>query len=316
MSKRASYYLYQAMPKKIGVTEEKKTDCIPIKKVEERTSLGDDECVQRALTLYKTPFRTQKSNHTNDVHKILLPSENWNDIKQAWAIRRRLDFRLPLRLTKAYWRRHQYTVFDIEWTLSCIPAIYVWHLCLLENVTVANTAVKACHAKTGSINYGGQATAIAKLVQKYEHQGFLDEEDKSKSVLLWKSTNRQTPLTSIELEYTRLPLPFHPVTVDTYNELKTCFEKAKMNSKKEWLSEPKLSFDCCWRWNQIDTVPLRSSSKNEPYLLMGRILPYNIYTNIYRIPNISLAYIPDMVEIKGVPYCVTEETFYIVPQEG
>jgi hypothetical protein len=241
------------------------------------------------------------------------------------TIERELDFRLPGYFTREYWKRHGFTVEDIRWLLQCSSSIYVWHVAMLENINISNAAVKDCAASEDSIGYGGKALAIDKLHDIYCSDFPQEETGKEGEASVTRSTTRSVlyfpsqkgNITSIDLEQTNLPVPFHCMSRSQFIELHNAYQQAwkrGVESNQRWFNHPILVFDRVWKWQNIYVLPLRLVKCQPVCLYLARVVPFSFYKQWFNTKP-SLSDTKDIVYFEDELWVVMEEAFYGYTQE-
>jgi hypothetical protein len=162
---------------------------------------------------------------------------------------------------------------------------------MLENINISNAAVKDSSATADAINYGGKAIALQRLMKLYstefpDPECFFHQDTKKKkkkqndgtessssendsdtevvvvnnntsdtlkertSVFYYPSTSLGLK-TSVDLEHTYVPIPFHNVSAQLYDEMLKEYHRAweaGVTSGKTWFAKPLLHFDTVWKW--------------------------------------------------------------------
>jgi len=256
-----------------------------------------------------------KNEHKHDLNAIGKKMDGQH-------IRRRIEFRLPLTLTREYWQRHKLSLDDISWILECTAPVYVWQCAMLFNISIANAAVKDCSATSEYINYGGKATAIQKLLKLLAKE--YPEADNSTSVF-YLPTPRGN-ISSMELEHTYFPIPFHTVDEHGFKTFQHEYHlawKHGVENRQQWFSQPILHYTRVWKWCTANTtnsntnsndciyvVPLRLVESTPPCIFMGRVVPYTWYSKWYPCAP-CISDMPDIVMIQDEIWCVKEDVFYV-----
>ena len=130
-----------------------------------------------------------------------------------------IKFVLPLFLRFDTWKRHEYSLANINVTLNCFSPVHLWQLAVWHKIAAANSAVKSSCASDSSIIFGGKAIAWNKLTQLVAHK--FPEWENKRSVL-WRPNDNHTPplpvhsSASAELKRIRRALP--PTNLDLVRE--------------------------------------------------------------------------------------------------
>jgi hypothetical protein len=258
---------------------------------------------------------TKRAAWVTHSHQIITrelpPAQTQRDLKYS-QIQREIDFRMPLVHTEQYWKRHGFTVEDILQLLQASSPVFVWHAGLMYNIAIPNAAVKDCAATSEAMNYGGKANGIDKLKQLLLTE-FPSEQTQEvpTSVLLFQCADG-VKMTSIQLEATHYPLPFHCISTEMYTSLHTQLLDSTHNDKptRMWLGQRLKCYQQPLRWMNIYVIPYRLINSNPPCISVARVVPHDWYKQWF--PNAPcLSDMRDMVEIDQRLWCVMDETFYV-----
>lgn len=211
---------------------------------------------------------------------------------------------LPLFLQQDTWRRHEYSLRDVAMTLRCFSPLHLWQLGAWEKIMASNSAIKASCASDDSLIYGGRAIIHEKLVKHfqktYAHPSAHD--------VLTRPNDPQAP-----------PLPVHRLGAEQFAAYRALLPAPEGNPL---LARRRYARALVWRG--ITVVPVdyeeppaaqdpgaaaRSAGADQPYLLMARVISRATYALHYGDPQ-SIAAHPQMIEVGGEDFCVTEEAFY------
>lgn len=246
------------------------------------------------------------------------------------CLTRILNLRLPLFLHSDTWERHQYTLEDILLTVNCFSPFHLWPKAIWMHVPAANSAVKPSCAHDDALIYGGKAIACSKIIKVLETSNPAIKK-RVDSVLL-KPDDRHTP-----------PLPVHGFSSQVMNDMKTIVPDESIDLLKSRRSYDQGVFS----WKDISVVPVSvhiydymdNKSINNTlgsntlgidtlgidtlgipeyeqsitFILMARVISEDDYTRFYGKPD-SIAMQPQLVNVEGQTFCITDESFYIVDE--
>ncbi len=287
-------------------------------------SVEDLDFAQRSITWFELGGAHGQSRVTVHYERVkpLDPfinphSDSWHENSKLAAplrMKRRIDFRLPIRNTFEYYRRHSLTLNDVKWILECASLTHVWHCAIYDNTPLSNAAIKPSPASPDEISYGGKGIAITKMIKAYQEKYHRQlSQSSSRSALQWPLREGLEEVCSIELEQTKFPLPFHNVCARDWEALNNGLAGAQQacSVSSSWFNPAVLVFPHCWKWSNIYVVPLRKGLyKGREYMLMGRIVPRELYVK-WHDANPCIAEMRDCVIVDHQQYFIVDETFYV-----
>jgi len=266
------------------------------------------DCLQRAQTIFEV---NRKHGRICKLHvRVGQPCDESGLHLAPLQIMREIDFRLPGYLTREYWTRHGCTVEDIRWILMCSSPIYSWHIAMLENISISNAAIKDCSAAADTIGYGGKAIAIEKLRKLYCESYCQDHDQNNFSVLFFPSAKGN--VSSIDLEKTYFPLPFHTVSRAQFDEFTRQYNEAwkqGVEMRRTWFQQPILTFKSIWKFKDIYCVPTRLVKSFPPCVFLSRIVPFTWYSQWFDM-NPCLSDCKDIVYVNDEIFVCMDENFY------
>jgi hypothetical protein len=239
--------------------------------------------------------------------------------KPMMKIMRKHAYRLPEWLTKDAWTRHRLSLDDINLLLhECPENRWLWILNMIYGLSTP-----LHHSLKNKLIYPQsnhtRKLLIQSLRQYFQHWPDAPSKIGNPAFRLLQS-QLQTPSSSPILPRTKRakmassssshtsghtiattmsqvftdPYPIHYVSNKVFEPLAIDLEKQ------------------AWEWKNIYVVALEyGQSSFFKHLLMGRILPWNVYTQIYGVPT-SLLQMPRIVTLGSDKFAVMEERFYFV----
>lgn len=207
------------------------------------------------------------------------------------------NFRLPQFLDNDVWLRHGYNEKEIYLTLLTHSPLHLWHKCMQECLTIANSAVKPSYASANAFIYGGKQIACDKLV-KHLHS-ILNSGSNSRQRAA-KSSSSKRVLLRLNDESHSPPLPIHVVPRSEYSSMvRACPTGAS----------PSLEYDRLFAWKNIACVPM-SYEPDTGYVLLTRVVRQDVYHRMYGKAT-CMTLQPVTVVVDGEPFSLMEESFYV-----
>lgn len=248
-------------------------------------------------SIHKSTYAYENNKRFN-VHGSTAPQEECKKQTQnVNLISRYVIFHLPLFLTRMVWTRHEYSLKDVELTLSKFKSSYhLWCLALTEDLSVANSAVKPSYATETGVVYGGQAIVRKNLAR---HIGSLSSSSSS-------SFASQSVLTFPKDPH-RPPLPVHALDPNSFQTLAR--EISPICSGERSYSKFNM-------WKGIRVIPFEYiTNSSGQYVLMRRVVPKTIFDHIFGPPACYTEQ-PTYVTIGGSElFAIVEEAFYFKQQQ-
>jgi len=197
------------------------------------------ELVQESYTYFSLSENAQR------IYVDIDPVKNANKPLPPGVFERRVCFEVPQYLTKRFWRRHDYSLTDIEDTMDMYPPRPIWQVAQSEGLGVATNATKVSYDNEDELICQAQATASNNIIESLERQGG------------WSTTSRLT--------YKNCPnkpcLPVHGVSAALWRAIVECWSARAPDDQvlklQKW-GEPRLyaSLPHSFRWKNTCIVPV------------------------------------------------------------
>ena len=201
---------------------------------------------------------------------------------------RDIQLTLPLFLTLAVWRRHEYTLKDIATTLEYFSVLHLWQCASLFGVTISNSAVRCSFGSYGCMTFTSKAVVIKKILK------FLG------------SKNLSTGISVLEISK-REHIPPLPVHILPSTDWMLLYQLLPQINPLDLLTT--LYYPAYYEWRQILVVPL---SLEDTDIYVVRIVPKAVYDSSGRNQSNSMAHRPLIFSIQEKIYFGVEECCYFI----
>lgn len=91
------------------------------------------------------------------------------------VIEKTVDLKLPLFMTLDVWKRHGYSLGDIQTTLEYFSSVHIWQCALMLGISPCSSAIKLSFASPESIVFSSKCIAIKKILRVLKQEGLFDE---------------------------------------------------------------------------------------------------------------------------------------------
>lgn len=205
---------------------------------------------------------------------------------------RRLTLNLPSFLMEETWNRYNYSLDDIFSTLKIFKSFFLWHLALVEFLTITNSS---CKRSTDQIN---QFIVSSKQIVSSKLRRHFQTKYKSRSKL-------PSVLDSRSIHSPPLPL----ITTDDAIFFHYMADRCVGSSYQHF--DPNLPHQTN---DGALFVPRELEGKNKNKIWMNRIQPKEVYIAQFGSPQ-SLTMAPGEIMINDVVYVFMEESYSLQLKE-
>lgn len=210
--------------------------------------------------------------------------------------KRETIFRPRAWLCPETWERHKFTVQDVGTVLDAYHHMPLWCFVIWERLTVAKTAAKPSYSGPLALIWGGGTLAQTKL-RKHKQATLEQLSVNTRSVM--PVPTKYGPLRSVQF---LTPSEYQEMHCDSMTEV----------AYNEWRRQMQTrSYARTFRWRGVELVP-RFVQDNKD-ILVDRVIPKSAYDeDVKAFPVLqSVDYNPELLQVAGQWYMLTEESFYM-----